>query len=275
MTAVVILEAIVLALLVLLVIGLLRTHADVLRRLHEMGAGIYDNAVPVSTSAPPENPAVDLARRVAVGVAAPPLERTTGFPPATALSGVTPRGSQVSVAVTGTGRLTLLAFLSTGCTTCGDFWRSWREGGSLALDDGVVPRVVIVTKGPANEHPNAVLTLAPADFTVVMSNDAWSDYGVPASPYFVLVDGVEGVIGEGSAATFDQLTGVLQRASAEARGVADGRDNPGRVDAELRRAGIVPGDPRLYEWGAPTAPTAPMVPMGPMGPTRDDARRSA
>ena len=42
MTVLVVLESVVLALLVALVIGLLRTHAEVLRRLHELGAGIYD-----------------------------------------------------------------------------------------------------------------------------------------------------------------------------------------------------------------------------------------
>src|SRR5689334_17894645 len=64
MTVLVVLESIVLALLIALVIGLLRTHAEVLRRLHELGAGIYDTNGNRTTAA-------DLAGRVADGVAAP------------------------------------------------------------------------------------------------------------------------------------------------------------------------------------------------------------
>jgi hypothetical protein len=95
-----------------------------------------------------------------------------------------------------------------------------------------------------------------------MSNAAWSDYGVPASPYFVLVHGQRGIIGEGSAATFEQLRGVLERALTDRPGPIDVRDDPNRVDAELRRAGIVPGHHSLYEW-----------PHGPESPAPD--RRSA
>jgi hypothetical protein len=51
MTVLVVLESIVLALLVALVVGLLRTHAEVLRRLHELGAGIYETDQPRTTQA--------------------------------------------------------------------------------------------------------------------------------------------------------------------------------------------------------------------------------
>ena len=44
MLALVILMAVVLGVVVVLLVGLLRTHAEVLRRLHELGAGIYDEA---------------------------------------------------------------------------------------------------------------------------------------------------------------------------------------------------------------------------------------
>jgi hypothetical protein len=235
----VVLESIVLVLLIALVIGLLRTHAEVLRRLHELGAGIYDTA-------PPRPNAADLAGRVADGVAAP---RTDGERRGAAdITGVSPRGSAVSIAVDGDERVTLLAFLSSGCTTCGDFWRAWREEEPLQLSGLGRPRVVIVTKGPENEHPNAVSTLAPSSVATVMSNAAWADYGVPASPYFVLVDGGRGIVGEGSAATFAQLRGVLERALSDRRDPVDLRDDPDRVDAELRRAGIGPGHHSLYEW---------------------------
>src|SRR5260221_10799796 len=125
MTVLVVLESIVLALLIALVIGLLRTHAEVLRRLHELGAGIYDTEAARTSAA-------DLSGRVADGVAAP---RADTAPRAVVvdITGVTPRGSAVSVSVGGDGRLTLLAFLSSGCTTCADFWRAWRAGESPQL----------------------------------------------------------------------------------------------------------------------------------------------
>jgi len=257
MTVLLVLESIVLALLIALVIGLLRTHAEVLRRLHELGAGIYDSnpggATTRHTSAGRAD-ADDLAGRVADGVAAP--RPGIDNPSAVVdIVGVTPRGSEVSIAVGGDDRLTLLAFLSTGCTTCADFWRAWRDDTPLALADRGQPRIVIVTKGPENEHLSAVATLAPTSVSTVMSSAAWSDYAVPASPYFVLVDGHAGVIGEGSAATFAQLRGVLERALSDA-GAIDLRDDPNRIDAELRRAGIVPGHHSLYEW--PTGPEAPV-----------------
>ena len=254
MTVLVVLESVVVALLVALVVGLLRTHAEVLRRLHELGAGIYDADTSRTTQA-------DLAGRVADGVAAPRVE-TAARTEVVDITGVTPRGSAVSVAVGGDDRLTLLAFLSTGCTTCGDFWQAWRDDEPLPLRGLGQPRVVIVTRGPENEHPHAVTTLAPATTTTVMSTAAWADYHVPASPYFVLVDGRAGVIGEGSAASFVQLRGVLERALSDRRGPIDLRDDPNRVDAELRAAGIVPGHQSLYEW-----------PHGPETPAPD--RRSA
>ena len=254
MTVLVVLESVVVALLVALVVGLLRTHAEVLRRLHELGAGIYDTDTSRTTQA-------DLAGRVADGVAAPRVENAARTE-VVDITGVTPRGSAVSVAVGGDDRLTLLAFLSTGCTTCGDFWQAWRDDEPLPLRGLGQPRVVIVTRGPENEHPHAVTTLAPATTTTVMSTAAWADYHVPASPYFVLVDGQAGVIGEGSAASFAQLRGVLERALSDRRAPIDLRDDPTRVDAELRAAGIVPGHQSLYEW-----------PHGPESPAPD--RRSA
>ena len=246
MTMLVVLESIVLALLIALVIGLLRTHAEVLRRLHELGAGVYDTNGNNTT-------ATDLAGRVADGVAAP--RRDGEHRAINDIAGVTPRGSAVNIAVNGDDRLTLLAFLSSGCTTCGDFWRAWRDDEQLQLRDLGKPRVVIVTKGPENEHPNAVSTLAPTSIATVMSNAAWTDYAVPASPYFVLVHGQRGIVGEGSAASFVQLRGVLERALSDTRTTVDLRDDPNRVDAELRRAGIGPGHHSLYEW--PHGPEAP------------------
>lgn len=269
MTALVILQGVVLVAVVALLIGLLRTHADVLRRLHEIGAGLYDDPAGASAAPPASVPpasslpatdevTADLQRRVAPGVTAPASVGAVGGS-GRDLAGVSPRGSAIAVPVGGAGRLTLLMFLSSGCGTCADFWRALREGERVELPDGRRPRVVVVTKGPEHEHPAAVQTLASDAVTTVMSSDAWPAYSVPASPYFVLVDGDHGIVGEGSAMAFAQLAGLLGRATSD-RGFANPaapvpeRDNEERIDAELRAAGIVPGDPRLYDWSGPAHP---------------------
>jgi hypothetical protein len=253
--ALVILMAVVLGVLVVLVIGLLRTHAEVLRRLHELGAGIYDDA-PAPRPAEPTVRA-DIASRVTAGVS-PPGDALDSLP--ADLVGVDARGDAVHVGVAGNGRLTLLAFLSSGCTTCAGFWDAFHEGRALVLDGGARPRVVVVTKSPEHEHVGAVATRPPAGGTVVMSSDAWNDYRVPASPYFVLVDGAHGVIGEGSAASFSQLAGLLDRATtdlgvAPPAGPSAAQRLEDRIDGDLLRAGITPGHSSLYEW-TPSEPDA-------------------
>lgn len=110
-----------------------------------------------------------------------------------------------------------------------------------------------------------------------MSSDAWTDYEVPGSPFFVLVDGAAGRrIGEGVANHIDQVVELVRRAEVDAAafslstrpGRDVGLDGPAREsanDAELRAAGILPGDPSLYPgsledlYGPPDArmPTAP------------------
>lgn len=250
MAAVVVLLSVVVAIVIALLIGLLRAHAEVLRKLHELGAGIGAPSGSRASAAAGDGvvataaATIDLTDRVAAGVAPP---RPSDAAAAHDVVGVTPSGSAVSVPTA--GRLTLLAFLTTGCTTCADFWRSWREGRRVVVPAVGEPRVVIVTRGPANEHVAAVADLAPPGTTVVMSTDAWADYAVPASPYFVLIDPASRVIGEGSAASFDQLLGVLQRAQSDSLSLEESR-----IDRDLRRAGITPGHASLYDWSAGPAP---------------------
>jgi hypothetical protein len=246
--ALVILMAVVLCVLVVLVLGLLRTHAEVLRRLHELGAGIYDES---AVAAQPRTVREDVARRVAPGVS-PPGDALDALP--SDVVGVDPSGGAVHVGVVGEGRLTLLAFLSSGCTTCAGFWDAFHEGRPLVLEGGARPRIAVVTKSPEHEHVNAIAMRPPAGGTVVMSSDAWDEYRVPASPYFVLVDGTRGVVGEGSAVSFAQLAGLLDRATtdlgvaAPSTVVAGGRRMEDRIDLDLLRAGITPGHASLYEW---------------------------
>ncbi len=162
MTILVSVETLLLVLLILLVAGLLRSHAELLRRLGPGADGI---------------PAPDADR-----VAAP--RRDPGAPAPT-VSGTTPSGDAVSVSFEGGASApTLLAFLTTGCSTCAGFWD---ELGEQSLPAGV--QTVIVTKGSEREQPARLRTLSPARVPVVMSSAAWDDYAVPGAPYFVLVDG--------------------------------------------------------------------------------------
>lgn len=256
MTAAVALLGVVVALLAVLVVSLLRSHAEILRALHDLG-------VDLDPATPEQRARAARAARVAGAEPQPApdgFDTAPGVPgPAELLGagaadivGTDPRGDAVAVGVVGQPHRTLIAFLTTGCTTCRGFWASLSQGVELPAPD---VRLVVVTKGEEAESPAAVAELAPADLTVVMSTDAWEDYGVPVAPYFALVDGDE-VVGEGAAATWSQVTDLLGRALADngraplagrsRRAFLTGRERAQLVDAELAAAGFEPNDPRLY-----------------------------
>lgn len=237
-----------------LVAGLLRSHAEILRSLHELGAGREDTA--------PRGP-VDAPFEVRPGVVGP--GGSTGIAAADVV-GVTPAQESALVSVAAGGGDTLFAFLSSGCLTCLPFWEAFAPGRELALPAGT--RLVVVTKGREMERPSAISELAPPGVPVVMSTSAWDDYGVPGSPYFVHVDGAAGrVAGEGSATAWEQVVRLVREAtqdraltlrqagSAEDRG--DGAHREARADRELLRAGILPGHESLYPAG-----DAPALPEG-------------
>ncbi len=237
MTALITLLGVAVLLLGVLVAGLLRSHADVLRTLHDLGA----NEDELSRAGPPDQAAARVAGAEAAGGRARDL------------LGRSPTGATVAVTVDGAAHSTLLAFLTSGCATCRGFWDAFADP-SLVLP-AAADRLVVVTKSEAHESPGAIAGLAPRHTSVVMSDDAWDAYGVPVAPYFVLVDGPTGSIaGEGAALNWHQVSGLLARATADglasrspARpGPPSDRDSPARVDAELRAAGIEPGHPSLY-----------------------------
>jgi hypothetical protein len=251
MVALVVILALVVVLLAVLVAGLLRSHADILTSLHDLGVGVGE----VSES--PGHDHGDTNRPVAVPLTmGPSLPADRDATSAPAVAGVTPGGDALAVAPAASGGLTLLAFLSTGCASCAGFWETFRDPAQLALPAGT--RLVVVTKGPEREIPGEVAALAAPGLAVVMSSDAWTDYEVPGSPFFVLVDGVSGRrIGEGVANHFRQVAELVRRAEVDAAAFAPGTradrdvglDGPAREsanDAELRAAGILPGDPSLY-----------------------------
>jgi hypothetical protein len=231
MVAIVSVETLLLVVLVFLVAGLLRSHAEILRRLEE-GTGA------VST-----NPA---------GAAAP--ARMPGAP-AAPVAGPTPDGDALALDFAGrAGEPTLLAFLTSGCTTCAGFWATL---GESRLPAGV--QTVVVTHGEDRERPAKLRKLAPEGVPVIMSSAAWQDYSVPASPYFVLVDG--SVRGEGAASSWSALASLVSDAIEDQREAEDGATGAARGSAradaaehKLAAAGIGPDHPSLYPGGASARP---------------------
>lgn len=259
MAVLVVVEAFAIALLGLLVVGLLRSHAEILRRLHDLGAGLDEV---------PGEGARAAGGRTARGARGIERDQFKVFPEVPApgerddlpvgrdLVGVGPTDDAVSIRVVGAPHTTLIAFLSSTCLTCQRFWDAFAHPDSLGLAAGI--RLVIVTKGPDEESPARIADVAPAGVPLVMSSEAWAAYDVPGSPYFVLVDGPSGQArGEGTGIDWPQVRGLLTQVSddevfaadLESRrvrksGADDARER--RVDEELLAAGITPGDPSLF-----------------------------
>ena len=233
--------AVVGALLAVLVAGLLRSHAEILRALHGLGVDLDpDSDAPPSFAAP-------RAALAASGSDAPASGR-----PVSDISGVTPSGDAASIAIVGARHHTLLAFLTSGCSTCADFWSEFADPRLKIPGDA---RLVVITKGEEAESPGRLRKFAPRDLPVVMSSEAWDAYDVPVAPYFVFVEGPDGrIVGEGAAATWRNLAGMMEQAVEDAglkqtrrrRRADDSRASEAEVDRALLAAGIEPGDPSLY-----------------------------
>ena len=144
--------------------------------------------------------------------------KTTGFEraPATTLSGVTLDGGAHTVEPgAGTGqhdaRLPLI-----GMPELRDLLA--RVGGDFELPTPDT-RAVIVTKGPESESPSRVRELAPSRVPLLMSDEVWQVFKVPMTPYFMLVDGTGMVIGEGAAASWKHLLGLLRQSAEDANAI--------------------------------------------------------
>jgi hypothetical protein len=197
MVAVVSVETVLLVVLIVLVAGLLRSHAEILRRLGPSGGGAAD--------------AQDVSEPSALGAGANAAPARVAGALAPAIAGLTPDRDSVLLDFSGgRARPTLLAFLSSGCSSCAGFWQTLAE-------PRLPPEVqtVIVTRGADRERPAGVRALAPSELAVVMSSQAWEDYQVPGSPYFVLVDG--DVRGEGVATTWQALASLVSDAIEDHR----------------------------------------------------------
>src|SRR6185436_19479085 len=103
MTALVAVETILLVLLAVLVAGLLRSHAEILRRLEAGGVERQSAAPPLALAQPRDD-----------------------APAPSDVGGVTLGGDAVQIAVAAPGTRTLLAFLTSGCSVCGGFWQALR-----------------------------------------------------------------------------------------------------------------------------------------------------
>lgn len=211
MTIVVAAETLLLAVVGLFVVALLRSHAEILRRLERLG---------------PETPLPQPGDRVAGTRRA-----------AHDLEGTTPDGGARRI-VLSPGPDTLLAFLSTGCSTCVRLLDTVADAG---LPTGL--RLVVVAKDRQVERLRMLRPVAEvAD--VVMSSAAWESYAVPGSPYFVHVEGsTGGIVGEGSAGAWEQVVSLIVDATDESS--APDAANRSRIDDALASAGIAPGHPSL------------------------------
>jgi hypothetical protein len=250
MVVLVAIETVVLALMALLVAGLLRSHAEIIRRLEGLDPAREGNGA-----------------AVAVDPRLPPSR--AGTTPAFDIAGETLDGDALKLAIaTDAPGGTLLAFLSSGCTTCGSFWAGLRRGDVGSLRG--VSRVVAVTRDASMESPSKLRDLmahdgapsrppASTDALLVMSSRAWEDYRVAGSPYFVLVDRHGRVAGEGTAISWPQVSSLIRDAVDDAATRrndrrANGADRIRRADAELTAAGIGPGHPSLYGLDGAAAP---------------------
>lgn len=234
--------AIAVGLLGVLVFGLLRTHAEILRALYRSGISLdADAASPVLTSA---------------GQRRAEVPRRSGTPPGD-IVGTVPGGGPAKVSVTGGDGLTLLAFLSSGCRGCKELWKAFASPDLELPVAGA--RLVIVGQDPLHDSESALAALVAPGVKAVLSSAAWQAYDVPGSPYFALVDGGGKVIGAGTANTWEQMQGLLHQALADesmvagarrGRGSASGRRRKQRADEALLSAGVGPDHPSLFPGNA-------------------------
>lgn len=114
--------------------------------------------------------------------------------------------------------MTLLAFLTTQCSPCQQFWDMLADPVARA---SLGVKVVVVTPSPSMEDLRRAQELAPAGTELHMSSKTWFDYGVTQAATFVLVHGTPqagpfgqaascgGVVGSGTPANPAELVELL------------------------------------------------------------------
>jgi hypothetical protein len=221
-----------LALTWLFLIAVLRSHAEILRRLHALETRLGPDGFTLG-----DDPEARVDPRAAyaesAGADAPDIV------------GETLAGDVVKLALGPGAPRTLLAFLSTGCSVCGSLWEELRGGDPVA--PGI--RIVVVTKGSDRESLTRLERIAPAQGELVMSNAAWSDYGVVSTPHFVLVGSdTRRILGRGGATGWSQILSLLADAQSDA-GLHEARstsERAERAEQSLAASGIGPDHPSLY-----------------------------
>jgi thioredoxin-related protein len=235
MVALTIVETVLLIVALVYIVALLRSHADILRRLAALEDGVG-----------PQTPA-----------RAPGPAGGSEVLAADEITGITLAGDAVTLSFGPGSPVTLLAFLTSGCASCAPLWAGLREDEQVTA---LAERVVIVTHDATRESPTRLRAIAPERVEAIMATAAWEDYAVPASPHFVLTDGAGGILGRGSALSWSQLQAMVHeaRADADALGEAPARttaQRAARSQRTLARAGIGPGHPSLHP-GETTRPHA-------------------
>jgi hypothetical protein len=134
-------------------------------------------------------PPADILRRLK------PIPTYTDHPTTTPhdIVGVAPDGTPCRIDVVEAAAPALLLFLSAACLGCRDLWEGLTE-----LQDGLAgsARLVVVTRSPGEESPEAITALAgdapAAGVDLVMSSSAYRDYRVSGPPFLTVVarDGV-------------------------------------------------------------------------------------
>jgi hypothetical protein len=105
------------------------------------------------------------------------------------IDGVDPGGARRVIDIVGSAEPVFLIFLSSGCLGCRDLWQG---AGDLRRAVGSAVRVIAITRGPEVEDAGAIAQLAADGATdVVMSSQAFLDYGVTGPPFYALAVGSE------------------------------------------------------------------------------------
>jgi hypothetical protein len=225
MTVLEVIDTALLVLALVYIVALLRSHADILRRLTVL-----------EDSGAEARPGV-LADGAGAG----------GGVVASDIRGATLDGKARAVPLGAGTEPTLLAFLTSGCGTCAQFWSDLRDPELVST---LAARVVIVARDARRDSPARLRELAPPGVKLIVADEAWSDYAVPSSPHFVLCDGDGGIAGRGSATSWAQLMTLVGEAQADAAEVLAGARTTGsraaRAELALAQAGITAGHPSLY-----------------------------
>jgi hypothetical protein len=197
-TAVVLAEGAAIVLLTVLVAGLLRSHAEILKSLHELGAGLEGDR-----AAGPVPIAIDAVGGFAGGS---PSRDVPG-----SLVGETLDGESIAVPLVASTD-TLIAFLSAGCSSCEVVWREFADA-SLTVPGNA--RLVVVSRDADDESISTLRSVVPGRFAHVLSSEAWEAFDVPGSPYFAYVDAGGRLVGEGTAVTWPHVTSLIRQALAD------------------------------------------------------------